>query len=427
MLYLLYYLSARPIRTAITTLKGFFLMINIAILGFGVVGGGVAELLSNNKKQTLLAGGEEINIKYILDLRDFPSSPFADKIVHNFDVILEDGGIDCIIEVMGGSHPAYEYTVAALKKGISVITSNKEVVANFGDEFIRLAKDNNASYRFEAAVGGGIPVISPMISCIAHNEMKEVKGILNGTTNYILTKMFSFGESFESALKDAQDRGYAERNPDADVLGTDAARKITILAALATGKLVDVKLVHTEGITGIRLQDVKCAEALGMKIKLVGRCVVEDNGAFVAVAPFMLTSDSSLYSVSGVYNAVEVDAVPLGNVMFYGQGAGAGATASAVVGDLMQIARSGVHTRAAVMEKDNDFLLPFSDFVSRSYVALDMCDRAVISEIFGNVMFISSEGECAFITDEMKEGDILARISSLADKGISLRSRIRLL
>ena len=197
-------------------------MTNVAILGFGVVGGGVADLLTKNSDCVSRLGGDEINIKYILDLRDFPDSPFADRVVHDFDIILSDPEVDCVIEVMGGSHPAYEYTVAALKAGKSVITSNKEVVANYGDEFLALAAENGGCYRFEAAVGGGIPVISPMISFMGQNKISEVRGILNGTTNYILTKMFSFGDSFENSLKDAQNRGYAERNPDADILGIES-------------------------------------------------------------------------------------------------------------------------------------------------------------------------------------------------------------
>ena len=245
-------------------------MRNVAILGFGVVGGGVAALLTDNKKEVTALGGDEINIKHILDLRDFPSSPFADIITHDFNDILSDADVDTVIEVMGGSHPAYEYTVAALRAGKNVITSNKEVVANFGDEFLEIAKKMNVSYRFEAAVGGGIPVLSPIISCVGQNKISEVRGILNGTTNYILTKMFTFGDSFEDSLKDAQERGYAERNPDADILGTDAGRKIVILTALVTGKLISPSDIHIEGITKIRKEDVAAAEKIGAKIKLLG-------------------------------------------------------------------------------------------------------------------------------------------------------------
>jgi len=299
-------------------------MRNIAILGFGVVGGGVADLITKNSKEVTSLGKEEINIKYILDLRDFPDSPFAKKVIHDYDIIVNDPEIDTVIEVMGGSHPAYEFTVKALSAGKNVITSNKEVVANFGDEFMALAEKNGVCYRFEAAVGGGIPVLSPIISCVKQNKLTEVRGILNGTTNYILTKMFSLGDSFESALADAQAKGYAERNPDADILGTDACRKIAILAALATGKLIPTDKIHTEGITGVRHEDVLAAESIGYKIKLLGRCIISDDGVLAMVAPFMLPKDEPLSGVSGVFNAVEVIGEPINRAMFYGPGAGAG-------------------------------------------------------------------------------------------------------
>ena len=402
-------------------------MTNIAILGFGVVGGGVADLLTKNAIEASRLGGDEINIKYILDLRDFPDSPFADKVVHDFKVIENDPEIDTVIEVMGGSHPAYEFTVAALTKGKNVITSNKEVVANFGDEFLKIAKEHGVSYRFEAAVGGGIPVISPMISCVGHNKITEVRGILNGTTNYILTKMFSFGESFDESLKDAQEKGYAERNPDADILGTDACRKIAILTSLASGKLVPTDNIHTEGITKIRSEDVKAAEKLGMKIKLLGRCIIGDAGTYVMVAPFMLPETSPLSFVSGVYNAVEVVAEPLGNVMFYGQGAGAGATASAVVSDLMQIMCSGTHTAVPTMVKTCDGILDFGSFASKNYVSVTGGCENCVKGAFGDVSFIDGGEEIAFITREMSESDVLSAIDALTKKGISVNSRIRLL
>ena len=401
-------------------------MTNIAILGFGVVGGGVADLITKNHSCVTRLGGEEINIKYILDLRDFPTSPFADRIVHDYNVILSDSQVSCVIEAMGGSHPAYEYTVAALKAGKSVITSNKEVVSRFGDEFLRLAKENNVCYRFEAAVGGGIPVISPLISCVRQNEIKEIRGILNGTTNYILTKMFSFGDSFEDSLKDAQDRGYAERNPDADVLGIDACRKIAILSAIATGKLLPTEQIHTEGITGIRKEDVLAAEKIGLNIKLLGRCIIGDEGMQVMVAPFMIGSDSPLPYVSGVYNAVEVVAEPLGNVMFYGQGAGAGATASAVVGDLMQIMRSGRNYAEPCFEKTAEGLSDFGDFVSKNYIAVKSADKNTVENAFGSVQYIHEGEELAFITSPLREGDVTSAIGMLEKSGANIQSRIRL-
>lgn len=396
-------------------------MTNIAILGFGVVGGGVAKLITDNKNEVESLGGDQINIKYILDLRDFPGSPFENKVVHDYNLIVNDKSVDTVIELMGGSHPAYEYTVAALKAGKHVITSNKEVVANFGDEFLALAKENGVTYRFEAAVGGGIPVISPMISFVKQNKLSEIRGILNGTTNYILTKMFSFGDSFESALKDAQERGYAEKNPDADVLGLDAARKICILAAIASGKLISSDNIHVEGITKIRSEDVLAMEKIGASIKLVGRAIVDgDSLKYVLVAPFVIAKDEALAGVSGVYNAVEAVADPLGNVMFYGRGAGAGATASAVVGDLMQIMRTGINYAEPSFSKTAE-ILDFDTFVCKNYVACAKEDILRVKEIFGDARFIDSD-ESAFITAPISEKEISEKL-----QGLNVLSRIRLL
>ena len=401
-------------------------MINIAILGFGVVGGGVADLITKNNAEVVKLGGDEINIKYILDLRDFPDSPFADKVVHDYSVIVNDPEVDCVIEVMGGSHPAYEYTMAALKSKKHVITSNKEVVATFGNEFMSEAEKNGVAYRFEAAVGGGIPVISPMISFVTHNKIHEVRGILNGTTNYILTQMFSYGAGFEESLLDAQKKGYAESNPDADILGTDACRKITILTSLVTDKLFSTSKVHTEGITKIRKKDVQNAEKCGMKIKLLGRYINTDEGTYTMVAPFMIGEDQPLSTVSGVFNAVEVLGDPIDRVMFYGPGAGAGPTASAVVGDLMQIMRSGINTKAPIMKKI-DSPLPFETFRCRSYIATEGASQEMIESVFGKVQFIESEGEISFLTGEMCEAECDERLSTLRDNKTIVNSRIRLL
>lgn len=402
-------------------------MINIAILGFGVVGSGVADLLTKNSDCARRLGGDEINIKYILDLRDFPNSPFADRVIHDFNIILSDPEVSCVVEVMGGSHPAYEYTIAALRSGKSVITSNKEVVSKYGDEFLKVAKDNGVCYRFEAAVGGGIPVISPMINCIGQNKIGEVRGILNGTTNYILTQMFSHGATFEDALKDAQNKGYAERNPDADVLGTDACRKIAILTALATGKLLPTDKLHTEGITAIRREDVECAAGIGMKIKLLGRCIITSKGMQVMVAPFMISDNSPLATVSGVYNAIEVVGDPIGNIMFYGQGAGAGATASAVVGDLMQIMRSGRSYAEPVWEKTEDGLLDIKKFKSRHYIAMTDVERSAVIRELGDAEVVGLGDELAVITPEMSEKDISKAIKALKKSGAEILSQIRLI
>ena len=399
-------------------------MVNVAILGFGVVGGGVAELLTKNENEVSSLGGDRINIKYILDLRDFPDSPFADRVIHDFNIILSDPEVDCVIEVMGGSHPAYEYTVSALKAGKSVITSNKEVVAAFGDEFLALAEENGVSYRFEAAVGGGIPVIAPLIGFVGQNKITEIRGILNGTTNYILTKMFTFGAGFEESLKDAQDKGYAERNPDADIHGIDACRKIAILSSLATGKLVPTDHIHTEGITGIRKEDVKAAEKLGMQIKLLGRSIITENGSFIMVAPFMIPSDSPLYSVSGVYNAVEVVGQPIGSIMFYGPGAGAGATASAVVGDLMQIMRSGRACAQPTMVKTGEDVIDFANFESRHYIAVEGASEKELTDAFGEIQMLNTAKEMRFVTKTMRDADVEKALGGLS---IAVKSRIRLI
>ena len=397
----------------------------VAILGFGVVGGGVADLLTNNSEEIKNYLGCEVEIKKILDLRDFPNSPFASLVTHNFDDVIADDGVDTVMEMMGGSQPAYEYTVSALKAGKNVITSNKEVVANFGDEFVALAKENGVSYRFEAAVGGGIPVINPLLGCVRQNKVCEVRGILNGTTNYILTKMFTYGDSFENALADAQAKGYAEANPAADVLGTDACRKITILTALATDKLFDVNTVHTEGITGIRKADVLAAEKIGHKIKLLGRCIVEDGREFIMVAPFLLPSESPLSTVNGVYNAVEVVADPLGNVMFYGQGAGAGATASAVVGDLLPIIAYG--NANPIVPGFNRVDYPasdaFSDFVSKKYIALPIDADPKAREVWSDAEIISGD-ECVVITNHESEKETDKKLEAI---GVDYLSKIRFL
>lgn len=400
-------------------------MRNIAILGFGVVGGGVADLITKNAKEVTSLGKDEINIKYILDLRDFPDSPFADKVIHDYEIIANDPEIDTVIEVMGGSHPAYEFTVKALSSGKNVITSNKEVVANFGDEFMALAEKNGVCYRFEAAVGGGIPVLSPIISCVKQNKLTEVRGILNGTTNYILTKMFSLGDSFESALADAQAKGYAERNPDADILGTDACRKIAILTALATGKLIPTDKIHTEGITGVRREDVCAAEKIGYKIKLLGRCLIGESRTLSMVAPFMLPADEPLSGVCGVFNAVEVVGEPINRAMFYGPGAGAGPTASAVVGDLMEIMRSGRNYAVPKMQKTEEGVVDFDSFVCSSYVALSGVGKSEAEGAFGELQIIEEGEEILFVTSKMSEGEFKKALGTLS--GATLKSRIRLI
>lgn len=399
-------------------------MTKIAILGFGVVGGGVADLLTERAKEVSALAGDHVEIKYILDLRDFPDSPFSDRVVHDFSVIEGDPEVAVVIEVMGGSHPAYEYTMRALRAKKHVITSNKEVVASYGSEFLEVAKEAGVAYRFEASVGGGIPVIEPLLTVLRQNRITEVRGILNGTTNYILTKMFTFGESFDAALADAQAKGYAERNPDADILGLDACRKIAILAALVTGEAVPPGEIPTEGITHIRPADVRCAAGIGAAVKLLGRCRLTREGcAELAVSPYLVFSDSPLSAVGGVYNAVEVIGEPVGNVLFYGRGAGAGATASAVVGDLAVILRSGTHTAPATFHPAREgFLCGAEEIIERRYVSLPEEPTDFALRFPQATRLASDAGEFAFLT-QATDGYTFSRAMS----GLSPLSVIPLL
>ena len=312
-------------------------MKKIAILGFGVVGSGVAEVLTENKTIIEKRLGDSLDIKYILDLRDFPDSPFADKVIHNFDIILNDPEISIVAEMMGGSHPAYDFSKAALLAGKHVVTSNKEVVARFGTELLQIAKENNVRYLFEASVGGGIPIIRPINNDLVSNEITSIDGILNGTTNYILTQMKENGTSFADALKDAQAKGYAEADPTADVEGLDAARKIVILSSLSYGKCISPEKISCKGITDITVEDFEIAKELGYTIKLIGHSEKIDGKIYASVAPRFVQLSNPLAHISDVYNGILVGANMLDKVLFYGKGAGKLPTASAVVADIMDI------------------------------------------------------------------------------------------
>lgn len=312
-------------------------MLQIALLGFGVVGSGTAEVLTQNQKQIAAYCGDEVNVKYILDLREFPEHPLGERVVHDIKVILDDPEVVLVAEMMGGAHPAYDFTVAALKAGKHVVTSNKEVVATFGAELLDLARENHVSYLFEASVGGGIPIIRPMQTDLASNAILSVSGILNGTTNFILTKMKNEGAAFADVLKLAQQKGYAEANPAADVEGLDAARKIVILAALAFGKLLDPNKISTTGITDITKEHTAVADKLGGAVKLIGH-TEEINGRVLAlVSPFLVLPTNPICHVDDVYNGILVNTDMLGRALFYGAGAGKLPTASAVVADILDI------------------------------------------------------------------------------------------
>lgn len=314
-------------------------MANIAILGFGVVGSGVAEVLTENQKLIKDRIHEELNIKYILDLRDFPGSPFEKLVVHDFNTIVNDPEVSIVAEMMGGSHPAYEFSAACLRAGKSVVTSNKEVVANFGTELVALAAEHNVRYLFEASVGGGIPVLRPLTNDLAANRIRSISGILNGTTNYILTQMETCGKDFSEALSEAQTKGYAEADPTADIEGLDAARKIVILAALSFGRMIAPAAIHTEGITKVTPEDFKVAHALGYTIKLIAYSRETDGRITAMVSPRLVPLSNPLGTVNDVFNGILLDTDMLGTTMFYGRGAGKLPTASAVAGDIIDCAK----------------------------------------------------------------------------------------
>ena len=389
-------------------------MLNIALLGFGTIGSGCADVINENREIIEKRIGCPINIKYILDLRDFPDSPYANLIVHDYDVIVNDPEVDIIVEMMGGSHPAYEFTKAAFEAKKSVVTSNKECVANFGDELLALANKNGCRYLFEASVGGGIPVIRPIMNDLAPVRIKSISGILNGTTNYILTKMASEGVPFDEVLADAQKKGYAERNPAADVEGKDAARKIVILAALASGIIINADDIYCEGITKVSDYDMKLAESFGCTVKLIGRFERRDDGKlFCMVSPRFVPSDNPLYTVNDVFNGILIDTDMHGEVMFYGKGAGKLPTAGAVVADIVDIAVNTTKVKALEWKRCDE-----SDIAS---VDAHACRRAVtyngsidnvdiVGKYFDMTACVFNEGKISFITKDISESDFNAAV-----------------
>ena len=395
-------------------------MINIALLGFGVVGSGTAEVLTENKSIIEKRLGCEYNIKYILDLRDFPDSPFADCIVHDINTILEDKEVSIVAEMMGGSHPAYDFTKACLMAGKSVVTSNKEVVSTFGVELCALARKNGVRYLFEASVGGGIPIVRPLINDLSSNKVNRISGILNGTTNYILTSMRDKGVSFADALATAQKLGYAEANPSADVDGIDAARKTVILAALASGKLVDPKTIYTEGITKITLDEVALAATLGYTIKLIGHTEVTEDGLVALVSPRMVPSTNPLCRIDDVFNGVLVNANMVGEVMFYGPGAGKLPTASAVVADIIDIiANRDSEPKPIVWEQAT--AADVCDFSAYSCKRMLIFSGNSLPECAPEGTFGKTDKLCAVVTDNtLSEADVDALTSELGDKLVSI-------
>ncbi len=411
-------------------------MISVAIMGHGVVGSGVAEIISTHKNKLFSSIGEEIYIKHILDLREFPDSPLADRFTKNFDDILNDVEVRVVAEVMGGINPAYDYTKKLLKAGKSVVTSNKELVAAKGAELLAIAKDNNANFLFEASVGGGIPIIRPMNQCLVANNVKEVAGILNGTTNFILTKMIAEDMDFDTALKLAQDLGFAERNPEADVEGHDACRKICILASLAFGKHVYPDNVHTEGITKITLDDVKYASAYKSVIKLIGKVkIVEDGKMDILVAPMLIPKKSQLANIDYEFNGIMVRGDCTGDVVFYGKGAGKLPTASAVVADIVDCCKH-LKTRKFLFWADstNDSILPYNESKTAIYLRLSAENKATaiakVKEVFGDITVIEPKEAItdtfAVVTPILKIQEIESKTFDLENCGINVLSKIRI-
>ena len=411
-------------------------MVNVAILGFGVVGSGVAEVLDTNGRHIEGKVDDLIRLKYILDVRDFPDSPFAGKVVHDFSVIEQDPEVSIVVETIGGAKAALDFTRRALQAGKSVITSNKELVAEHGCELLRLAQEKGVSYLFEASVGGGIPIIDPMKHSLIANEITSVMGIVNGTTNYMLTRMVEDGLSYDDALKEAQEKGFAEADPTADVDGFDAAAKIAILASIAFNSRVTINDVHTEGIRNVTTMDLDAARDMGYCVKLLALAHRSDEGVDVRVHPTMLPLSHQLATVDGVYNAIYVTGDAVGETMFFGEGAGAGPAASAVMGDVLEVARHvtlGIGPLVGCTCTDELPIVPMDDLKTKYYIRFKVADRsgvlAAMAGVFAkhNVSVYSvvqrgkKEGgqvDLVYVTHTAREKsvrDVLAEIAELDD------------
>lgn len=388
-------------------------MIKTAIMGYGTIGSGVAEVLEQNKDVIAKQVGQEVELKYVLDLREFPDSPVADRIVHDFKVIEQDEEVRIVVEAMGGLNPAYPFVKACLLAGKHVATSNKALVAAYGTELLAIAREKGVNFLFEASVGGGIPIIRPMYRCLMGERIEEITGILNGTTNFILTKMDKEGESFENALKEAQNLGYAERNPEADVEGHDTCRKIAILTAMATGREVDYEDIYTEGITRITDIDFKYTEKMGTSIKLFGTSRIKDGKVNAFVAPVMIQKNNPLYSVNDVFNGIMVKGNMLGVSMFYGSGAGKLPTASAVVADIIEAAQNLDHNLAIGWSGEKQAIESMDQARFRYFVRVAGSCRNKEQDVkraFGKVEVVELYGmdEFAVLTSEMSEGEFRA-------------------
>lgn len=411
-------------------------MSKIAVLGYGVVGSGTVEVFYKTKQNVEQKTGKEMDIKYILDLRDFPDSPYKSKFTKDFNIILSDTEVDIVVEVLGGLSPAFEYVKSALEAGKSVVSSNKELIAAHGATLLRIAKENNVNIFFEASVGGGIPIIRPIHQCLIANEINEIAGILNGTTNFILTKMIRDTMSFEDALTLAKELGYAERDPSADVDGHDACRKICILSSLAFGKHVYPNQVHTEGISSITSADVEYATSWGGVIKLIARSARAGENINAIVSPAFISYNSQLSSVDDVFNGILVRGDATGDVVFYGKGAGKLPTASAVVADIIEAARATKTNQTLTwVDSDKNMVVDYKQVETAKYVRLSCKDSEaafkIVEKVFGKVERLLRKGgkndELAFITPVLKEVKIDERLSKLEAEGLKALSTIRVM
>ena len=390
-------------------------MIQIAVLGYGTVGSGVVEVIETNKADINKKAGEQLAVKYILDLRDFPGDPYESKVVHDYNTILEDPDVVIICETMGGTKPAYEFTKQALLAGKSVCTSNKELVAAHGPELLKIAKEHRCNYLFEASVGGGIPIIRPLNYSLTAEHIDGITGILNGTTNYILTKMDRDGADFEDVLKEAQEKGYAERNPEADVEGYDACRKIAILSSLMSGKNVCYEDIYTEGITKITVADFKYAKQMNKSVKLLAVSRDTEEGFFAMVAPFLISREHPLYSVNDVFNAVYVHGNMLGDSMYYGRGAGKLPTASAVVSDVVDCARHQGKTIMCFWDEEKVEVADIGRANRKFFVRVSADKRDAVMETFGALAEVSVgiAEEFAFMTQMISEKEFNEKIEKI--------------
>lgn len=403
-------------------------MVNIAVLGYGTVGSGVVEVINTNHDIVNKNAKDEINVKYVLDLREFPGDPVEKVLVHDFDTILKDDEVKIVVEVMGGTGAAYKFVKESLLAGKSVCTSNKALVAAFGPELMDIAREKNVNFLFEASVGGGIPVIRPLETSITADRIDAIMGILNGTTNYILTQMADEGWEFDKALKTAQELGYAEANPEADIEGYDTCRKIAILTSLVTKKNVEFEDIYTEGITNITATDIQYAKKMGRAIKLLASSTNVDGNTYAMVAPFMIKTEHPLYSVNGVFNAVFIRGNVLGDIMLYGSGAGKLPTASAVVSDIVEAAKNLDANMGNGWTSDKMELASLENAMRSFFVRVSgkSTDRmSDITTLFGNVELVTideKDDEFAFVTEKMSEKDFAAKYEKLS--GVLGRIRI---